>query len=278
MMIDLDPVLDTLALTRVADDRYRGENLPIGTGVVFGGQILAQAIIAALVGQDGKSVKTVHTVFARGGVPDRPMEISVDRVHGGRTFASSTVTFSQDEKVRSRSMVLLSAEEPDLIRHADTPTPAPSPAPTEKAVRRLQSVIVGDVDLNSPDLVGPPDLDVWSRWADAPDDPGTSQALIAFASESFLIGTAMRPHEGVGQAQGHVTLSTGVISHTITFHQACDAGSWLLSRLHSSYTGGGRAYGRGDIFTEDGRLVASFVQDSMIRAMQTSVDGSRPRL
>ncbi|ONH32648.1 acyl-CoA thioesterase II [Pseudofrankia asymbiotica] len=277
-MIDLDPVLDTLALERVADDRYRAGNLPFSTGVVFGGQILAQAIVAALVGQDGKSVKTIHTVFARGGVPDKPMEIDVDRMHGGRTFSSSTVTFSQDGKVRSRSMVLLSAEEPDLIRHADTPTPALSPAPIDKAVRRLQSVIVGDVDLNTPDLVGPPDLDVWSRWADAPGDPATSQALIAFASESFLIGTAMRPHEGVGQSLGHVTLSTGVISHTVTFHQPCDAGSWLLSRLHSSYAGGGRAYGHGDVFTEDGRLIASLVQDSMIRPMAPAPDGSRPKL
>src|SRR5438445_766391 len=80
-------------------------------------------------------------------------------------------------------------------------------------------VIFGDADITDPDVTGPPDLDVWTRFVGAPDDPGVSQALLAFATDGFLIGTAMRPHEGVGQAQAHVTLSTGVLSHTLTFHE-----------------------------------------------------------
>ena len=110
-------------------------------------------------------------------------------------------------------------------------------------------------------------LDVWSRFTGAPDDAVTSQALLAFASDPFLIGTAMRPHAGVGQAQAHVTLSTGVISHTLTFHEPFSAGQWLLLDHRSPYAGRGRSYGRADVFTAEGQLVASFVQDDMIRAM-----------
>ena len=75
----------------------------------------------------------------------------------------------------------------------------------------------------------------------------------------------MRPHAGVGQAQAHVSVATGVVSHTLTFHEPCSAGAWLLLAQHSPHAGGGRSYGRADVFREDGTLVASFVQDGMIR-------------
>jgi acyl-CoA thioesterase-2 len=96
-----------------------------------------------------------------------------------------------------------------------------------------------------------------------------SQSLLAFATDGFLIGTAMRPHEGVGQAQAHVTLSTGVLSHTITFHEPLYAGDWHLLSHHSTHAGHGRCYGRANVFSVDGALVASFVQDAMIRPMRT---------
>jgi acyl-CoA thioesterase len=76
----------------------------------------------------------------------------------------------------------------------------------------------------------------------------------------------MRPHIGVGQAQAHQTLSTGVLSHTITFHEPVDASEWMLLSHHSSAAGRGRSYGRADVFRTDGALVASYVQDNMIRA------------
>ncbi len=111
---------------------------------------------------------------------------------------------------------------------------------------------------------------MWTRFVDAPDDPAVSQALLAFATDGFLIGTAMRPHEGVGQAQAHVTLSTGVLSHTLTFHEPAYAGDWLLLSHHSTYAGHGRCYGRANVFDARGTLVASYVQDAMIRPMQSN--------
>ena len=143
-------------------------------------------------------------------------------MHSGRSVASSTVTISQGDQLCTRSLVLLSAAEDDVIRHADRPSLPSSPEDDDGAVRgegAWEICVVGGVDLNDPEQVGPPELDVWVRFVGAPDEAGTDQALVAYSTDGFLIGTAMRPHAGVGQAQAHKTLSTGVLSHTLTFHE-----------------------------------------------------------
>lgn len=271
-------LLRAFALEPTGPDAYRAENADAGHGVVFGGQLLGQSIVAALAGQAGKAVKTLHTVFARAASPQAPLAIRVDRLHAGRTLASSTVTISQGERLCTRSLVLLSAEEPDFVRHADSAPAVPGPedcAPADGHLEGWEIRIVGGVDLFDPGLVGPPELHVWTRFAGAPDDPALSQALLAFASDGFLIGTAMRPHAGVGQAQAHRTVSTGVLSHTLTFHEPCSAGEWLLLSHRSPYAGRGRCYGRADVFRRDGSLVAAFVQDGMIRPLPPAASGRR---
>jgi acyl-CoA thioesterase II len=287
-MVSVRSIVSALDLEPVGEGRYRGVNVPTGHPVVFGGQLLAQSMVAAARGHDDKTVKTLHTVFARAADPDQPVDISVDPVHAGRSLASSTVTISQGERVCVRSMVLLSAPEPDLIRHGeradgvggpgdDTDGPI-EPDDGNEMAAPWSVRIVGDVDLADPDSVGPAELDVWTRFPGAPADPVLNQALLAFATDGFLIGTAMRPHRGVGQAQAHVTLSTGVLSHTLTFHEPLSAAEWLLLRHVSPYTGQGRGYGRADVFRGDGELVASFVQDSMIRAMPARQGEGGPAL
>src|SRR5262249_24228593 len=171
----------------------------------------------------------------------------------------------------ARAQRLLSADDPDVIRHADAaPAVAPAGAANERAADDgpWQIRYVGGVDIRDPELVGPADLDVWTRFVGAPDDPTIAQALLAYSTDGFLIGTAMRPHAGVGQSQAHVTLSTGVLSHTLTFHERFSAADWLLLSQPNRHAGPGGCYGRGNVFTADGTLVASFVQDAMIRSMQ----------
>ncbi|MCB1284373.1 MAG: thioesterase family protein [Microthrixaceae bacterium] len=270
-MSDLDNVLQSFQLTETGPNTFRAPNAATGHNVVFGGQLLGQSIIAALAGHEDKRVMTLHTVFARAGRPDQDVDITVTPVNTGRSLASATVTISQGDRVCTQSSVLLTADDPDFIRHAD-PAPSVSGHGEFAPVGHLagwEMRIVGDVDVNDPDLVGPPQLDVWSRWAGAPTGGGTDEALLAFASDGFLIATAMRPHLGVGQSQAHVSISTAVISHTITFHDRFDAGDWLLLSHHSPHAGNGRSYGRAAVFTEDGRLVASYVQDAMIRPIST---------
>jgi acyl-CoA thioesterase len=268
-MVPIEAFLEALTLEPVGEGRFRAPNIAVGHDVVFGGQLLAQSIVAGVRCDPEKSVKTLHTVFARGASKAQPVEIAVEPMHSGRSFGSATVTISQGERLCTRSIVLLSADEPDLMRHADEPvvTSSPDDAPAAAHSEGAWEVrVVDGVDITDPSLVGPPDLDVWTRFVGAPDDPVTNQALVAFATDGFLIGASMRPHEGIGQAMAHVSLATGVVSHTITFHERCTAGDWLLLANHGTYAGHGRAYGRAEIF-QGGALVGSFVQDSMIREM-----------
>jgi acyl-CoA thioesterase II len=268
MKFTTDALVESLALEQVGEGTYRAPNVDSGNPVVFGGQLLAQSIVAAALGQDGKTVKTIHTVFSRAARPELDLQISVDRMHTGRSLSSSTVTISQDGRVCVRSQVTLCADEPDLIRHADGPSvqrvpPTQEPTPDND----WQIHILDDVDVMDADAVGPADLDAWNRLPGAPKDPIVNQALLAFTTDGYLIGAAMRPHKGVGQSQAHVTLSTGVLTHTLTFHEPVSAGEWFLLTSHSNYAGRGKSYGHGDAFDVDGQLVASYVQDGMIRPM-----------
>ncbi len=79
------------------------------------------------------------------------------------------------------------------------------------------------------------------------------------------MGTAMLPHPGIGERMAHREFSTGIIAHAVSFHEAADPSDWLLVSQESSYTGNGRAYGIGRVFTESGMLVASFNQEAIVR-------------
>jgi acyl-CoA thioesterase len=277
---------DPLSLLRVEPagaGRFRvaNEGDPAERDVVFGGQLLGQMIMAASASHPGKSVRTLHTIFARAARVSAPTELAVETLHAGRSFASANVTAWQGERLCARSLALLDAPDPDLLRHA---TPAPDVEGPDEAGDAGASPlvfpgaelrIVGGVDTWSPDApVGPAELFVWMRYRGAPDDLASNQAILAWGTDGFLIGTAMRPHTGIGQADAHGKLSTGVVGHTLTFHEPFHARDWLLVAHESPHAGGGRSYGRAQVFTRDGRLVASFVQDNMIRA---AAAGGAPR-
>jgi acyl-CoA thioesterase len=86
----------------------------------------------------------------------------------------------------------------------------------------------------------------------------------------------MRPHrDSVNIADAHRTISTGVIAHTINFHERFDVSQWLLVTQEATYAGRGRVHGRGMVFTEDGQLVATFSQDSMARKIEGELDPKR---
>ena len=265
---------DVLRLEPAGPGRFavRNEGDPALHDVVFGGQLMGQAIVAASASCPGKRVRTLHTIFARAARVSSPTELAVEVVHEGRSFASAEVTVWQGERLCARALILLDAGDADLLRHASRPPDVPGPdeaAATESGGLLFPGSelrVVGDVDLSDPDApAGPAELRLWTRCPDAGDDPVTGQAVLAWGSDGFLIATAMRPHARVGQAQAQRTLATGVISHTITFHEPVDARQWLLLAHESPWAGAGRCYGRAQAFTRNGRLVASYVQDAMIR-------------
>lgn len=276
-MATLDALLDVLDLEPAGEGRFTARNVDTGRGsVVFGGQILAQVVMAGATADPSKVVQSVHTVFARGADLARPLDLQVDAMHTGRALASATVTVRQGERLCARSLVLLSAVEPDLVRHADAPPAVGGPmdaVPSGGEEGFWEIRVVGGVSLTDPSAVGPPELLVWSRFPGAGATGTLGQALLSYATDGFLIGTAMRPHEGIGQSMAHTEISTSVLTHTLTFHEPVDAGAWHLLAHESPYAGRGRSYGRARVFTEDGRLVASFVQDNMIRSFP---EGQRP--
>ena len=212
-MFTIAAFVDALTLEEVGTDRYRANSLSSTHGVVFGGQLLAQSVMAGLAGQEGKTVKTIHTVFARGASPDAPLDIAVERMHSGRSVASSTVTISQGDTLGhplagapQRRRARRDPARRHATRHGPAPTSRAAPSAARESGRSSSSTTSTSA---TPSWSGPPELDAWVRFVDAPDDPATDQALVAYSTDGFLIGTAMRPHAGVGQAQAHVTLSTG---------------------------------------------------------------------
>jgi len=266
----VDDVLRVLRLEKDGDGRYVGQCLATEGPVVAGAQMIAQAIVAATAEAGGKRVTSISSNFARTGRADSPVTLEVERFHEGRSLASITVTVSQGDRKLARSLVLLGADEADVIRHDAEPpaTGGPDAAPAQDSyLTGHEQRTVGAVDVFDPALVGPPELQYWSRWATDRTERDVSQALLTWASTNSFIGAAMRPHEGVGLKRAHRDLSTGVLSHTLYFHDDFSAGDWLLYSLRSTFTGGGRAFGVGEVFTEDGRLVASCTQESMIRPM-----------
>lgn len=284
-MTDASELLAVLELEPAGEGRFRARNMPVPEGApVFGGQLLAQSVVAAATADPGKEVKSLHTVFARGGAPEHELEIEVEPMHLGRALGSTTVTIRQGDRLCARSLALLSAAEPDLIRHQpDRPEvggPEDAvPGGGESGVWEIR--VVGGVDIADPDAVGPAALDVWIRFPGAAGGDTIGRALVAYSSDAFLIGTAMRPHKGFGQALAHRAFSTSVLTQTVTFHEPVVPGEWYLLSHESPYAGRGRSYGRAHVFGEDGRLVASFVQENMIRSFpqghQPAADGGRSR-
>jgi acyl-CoA thioesterase-2 len=148
--------------------------------------------------------------------------------------------------------------------------PAPAAEPPDAAVPLDLGIVPwetralpgGDLDDRG---AGPAAFAFWMRAPELPDDRTLHRALLAHATDLTLIGTALRPFPGVSQLDAHVTVRTAVTTHTLWFHRPFRLDEWLLLRQESPVAAHGRAYGRGDVFTATGDLVASYAQESMVR-------------
>lgn len=278
------PILAALRLEPLGEGRFRAGNVTMGEGhenlrtVVFGGQLLGQAMAAAAAAVPGKRVLSVQIVFSRAAGTERELELAVEVVHDGRALATARVDFAQGGRPACTALVGLDAGEEDLIRHAEpmpaVPGPAESPA-VEWAEPGSEVRVVGGVDLAAAAAGEAPEAHVWARFPGAPAEPLARQALAAWYTDMFVMGAAMRPHEGVGFEVAHTKVSTGVFAHTLVFHEPCDVRSWFLVSQRSTYAGRGRYHGHGGLYTEEGKLFASFSQTGVVRAMPGHY-GDRP--
>lgn len=257
------------------EHRYRGTSDGGSRRVVDGSQLLAQAIVASAKSLPRHSVRTAHAVFGRAVDAETDLEFAVDVLHEGRTFASAIVTVGQGGRRCASVTVLSDVEQEDVITHhhpmPDVGSPADAiPYPMPMVGRELR--LVGINDPNDPEETGPPLIDAWLHYDPVPRRPDLAKALVAHFTGHLSISATMRGHAGIGTAMAHDTVSTGVMGISITFHEPVVWEDWLLYHHESTHVGRGMSYVRGQVFTDQGRLIASFTQDGMIRAF--AADGA----
>ena len=271
MALELNDLLTCINLEVVEEGRlWRGSNLPLDYHRVFGGQILAQALTALHLASPDKQVKSLSVLFPREGDAGKPLEYDVTRHQDGRTFGASSVVVRQEGKVVAVGQASMHAPDTGIGWEAQRPVPAvgaPGDAkPTDLGIIPWEVRVVDGVDLDSHDE-GPPELALWMRAEGAPAAPAVNQALIAHATDLTLIGTALRPVPGLSHVDSQKAFHSAVTSHSLWFHRPFHLADWLLVAQESPVLTGARAYGRGDVFTAAGELVASFAQESMVRPL-----------
>ena len=249
-----------------ADDggtaEFEGRNQQLEYHRVFGGQLLGQFLRIASLTCPDKAVKSQHAVFAREGRADEPVRYQAICAHEGRSFATVAITATQSRGVIATASISMHVVEdgPERQQIEDVgPVLGPE---YEIRLDLIPWQTRAAVDLNIP-TAGPPEFEFWMRTPTV--DPALAQALAAYATDLTLIGTALRPIDGADQRGNGTTFTSAVTSHTVWFHRPLRTDSWLLLRQHSPVLAHGRSFGRGDVLTEDGVLVASYGQEALLR-------------
>ena len=264
----VEGMLEVFDVRPGTDHVYTGTSDGGNRRVVDGSQLLGQAIVAASKELPDHRVRSAHAVFARAVDDERPVRFDVDVAHRGRTFAAATVTVSQGDRRCATVDTLLDVPGGDVVRHAAALPPVGTPddaVPFDMPMVGRELRLVGLSDPNDPDEVGPPVLDAWLRYRPIPGRDDLARALVAHYTGHLSISTTLRPHAGVGTAQAHEGLSTAVMTITVAFHDPVAWDDWLLYHHESTQVGGGMSYVRGQVFTGEGALIASFTQEGMIR-------------
>jgi acyl-CoA thioesterase II len=260
-LIDVEPI---------SDGHFIGPaHGPTRRNVVEGGQLLAEAIVAASKVLPEQRVTSASMIFTKAASFDAPVELTVDVLRRGRTFSSAEVHVSQHDVLRSAGLILADAGAGEVMRDTqrmpDVPGPDAAVAfPGFGMTGREIRVVDGAYDPD-PDRVGPPVINAWVRFREAPRERYLQAALLAQSTTHWTIAAGMLPHRGLGEARAHVSLSTGIIKATIAFHDEVDITDWLLYTNHVFWSGRGLVQSDGRVFSEDGRLAASYTIQAMVR-------------
>jgi uncharacterized protein (DUF427 family)/acyl-CoA thioesterase len=238
--------------------------------VIEGGHLLGEAIVAASKTVPAQRVTYASMIFSRAARFDQAHEVEVDVLRRGRGFSTLETRTMQAGKLCSAGLLLLDAGAADAMRGSAAPPDVPPP----EACPHLDMGVTGR-ELRTVDdayrrhgEVGPAEIFTWARFRDAPAHEYLHAALLAQSTTHWTIAAAMRPHEGVSEAQAHVTLSTGILAATIAFHDEVDVTEWLLYANPAIHAGRGQVQGEGRVFTRRGRLVASYTVQAMVRPFQ----------
>ncbi len=279
MIADL---LEHLTLERLEQNLFRGDSREVGGQAVFGGQVLAQATIAAAMTVESRPVHSLHGYFLRPGDLQSPIVYDVDRIRDGGSFSTRRVVAIQ----HGRAIFNMSASFHVPEKGVDHQLPMPKVPPPEELVsttefrrgfvdrlpQKLRGVLLRErpVEFRPVEPLDPlqppkrpPKKQVWIRAVGSlPDDPGIHQAVLAYASDFSLLSTAFLPH-GLSFFQREVRAVS--LDHAMWFHRPLRMDDWLLYSMDSPSSCGGLGLARGSIFSRDGVLVASVAQEGLIR-------------
>ena len=288
----IEELLHLMELETLEVNLFRGESRDIGTPRVFGGQVLAQSIIAASRTVDEGVIHSLHAYFLRAGDAKAPIVYDVDRNRDGRSFKSRRVVAIQ----HGRPIFTLAASfqlEQDGLDHQfempDVPMPEDLPSESNIPEDRLEQVPqllrrwftrtgpfdfrpVKKTDVFNPSPQ-PPFQNVWFRLTEKIDVSDLMhRALMAYASDFHLVGTATLPH-GISFIQDDLMMAS--LDHAMWFHRPVRVDDWLLYSCDSPSSSGGRGLARGLIYDRSGRLVASTIQEGMIRVGKRRSSGDK---
>ncbi|MFJ9613158.1 acyl-CoA thioesterase [Streptomyces noursei] len=290
----LQSLLDLLALERIEQDIFRGLSRASVVPRVFGGQVAAQALVAA-----GRTVPadrpphSLHAYFLRPGDPGAPIVYTVDRIRDGRSFTTRRVVAVQHGKPIFHLTASFHAQEEAALEHQEPMPAAPDPLELPTAAEMLprhaaEGFLTPDVaerllearaaiDLRYVDeppyvTVGQPReprSQVWFRTHGKLDDDGEiprpllDVCLVTYVSDMTLLDSILLAHGRGGWAVGDVVGAS--LDHAMWFHRPLRADEWLLYDQESPTAQSGRGLGQGRIFTADGQLVVSVIQEGVVR-------------
>ncbi len=279
----VDEFLRLLDLEPIEHNIYRGQNRDIGTGRVFGGQVLSQALVAARrTLEEPREAHSLHAYFILAGDLEAPIVYFVDRLRDGGSFTTRRVTAIQ----HGEAIFNLSASfhlPQEGVEHQSEPPDVPPPegltpeldrirATADRIPPELRDVLtqerpidfrpVDPVDLFDPEPAEPVRKTWFRVQRTLPEEPLLHQAALAYASDYGLLGTVLQP-------QGRTTRDPGLqvasLDHALWFHHPFRADQWLLYVSDSPVAAHARGFARGSIFTREGVLVASVAQEGLTR-------------
>jgi acyl-CoA thioesterase II len=277
----LDALVTLLALEPIEVNIFRGRSPDENRQRVFGGQVAGQALVAAArtVDDSSRLVHSLHAYFLRPGDPTVPILYEVDRLRDGRSFTTRRVVAIQHGRAIFNLQASFHGPEPGPDHQLPMPTHVPDPESLEDWHTRMapykdqmgdlydrpRPIDVRYVDGDPISRKGVPTEGqrVWLR-ADGqlPDDPVVHACVVTYASDMTLLDTTVLPF---GLAWDSPGMQMASLDHAMWFHRPFRADEWLLYDQHAFSTGAGRGLAGGAIFTADGRLVVSVVQEGLAR-------------
>jgi len=282
----VDRMLRVLDLTggaaRTTEDIFTGASHPMPGGRVFGGQVLAQAVIAAeRTTDDDRVPHSMHGYFLRPGDASQGLTFSVDRIHDGRSF-STRRTQAYQHGVPIFSMIAsFERETPGVEHQASLPEGVIDPddlSDAAEGVHPLSQRLLADSPIEVLHVEGAlyreapgprmPRQNVWMRTRrPIGDDPALHRAVLAYLSDLTIQESVLRAH-GVSWAPPGLKVAS--LDHAMWWHRPARVDEWLLYSQESPSAGGGRGLSTGRIFTRDGALVATVAQEIMVRGAETA--------